>query len=73
MAVFPTVYVESMRSPHGVQRDFPKYSGLHGKSSMDSVETPRGFSVDLLWIYRFLSTFPPFYHFSYHFITYSFP
>ena len=57
MAVFPTVYiestwtpcgvhVESMRSPHGVQRDSPKYGGLHGESTMDSVETPCGLSVD---------------------------
>src|ERR1700685_1919558 len=61
MAVFPTVYiestwtpcgvhVESMRSPHGVQRDSPKYSGLYGESTMDSVETPCGLSVDSLWI-----------------------
>ena len=57
MAVFHTVYikstwtlcglhVESMRSPHGVLMDFPKYSGLHGESSMDSMETPHGLSVD---------------------------
>src|ERR1700735_1628564 len=61
MAVFPTVYiestwtpcgvhVESMRSPHGVQRHSLKYSGLHGESTMDSVETPRGLSVDSSWI-----------------------
>src|ERR1700691_829573 len=61
MAVFPTVYiestwtlcgvhVESMRSPHGVQRDSLKYSGLHGESTMDSVETPCGLSVDSSWI-----------------------
>src|SRR6202020_94501 len=61
MAVFLTVYiestwtpcgvhVESMRSPHGVQRDSLKYGGLHGESTMDSVETPCGLSVDSSWI-----------------------
>src|ERR1700691_594686 len=44
------VHMDSMWSPRGVQRDSPKYSGLHGESTMDSVETPRGLSVDSSWI-----------------------
>ena len=44
------VYVESMKTPHGVQRDCLKYRGLHEDSMkhcfMDSTETLRGLLVD---------------------------
>src|ERR1700736_5095973 len=53
------VYVESMKTPHGVQRDCLKYRGFHEDSMkhcfMDSTKTLRGLLVDSPWALRRLS------------------
>src|SRR6266481_3048900 len=52
MAVFPTVYMESMSTLHGVHRHFQKYSGLHGQCSNSVSWTPWTIFCGLLVDFR---------------------